>query len=54
MILKRPPNPFLTDRQHVLAPPDFTRLAAWDELCAAYLSLEPDPLDRTGKGFAHQ
>ncbi|GII89267.1 hypothetical protein Ssi03_72570 [Sphaerisporangium siamense] len=47
------PNPFLTDRQQILHPPDFTRLAAWDELRATYLDLAPDPLDRAGKGFEH-
>jgi len=47
------PNPFLTDTQQILDPPDFTRLAAWDEIRTTYLGLEPDPLDRTGKGFKH-
>jgi hypothetical protein len=47
------PNPFLTDTQGILDPPDFTRLAAWDHLRATYLGLDPDPFDRTGKGFAH-
>ncbi|WP_018353040.1 DUF7676 family protein [Longispora albida] len=47
------PSPFLTDTQDILDAPDFGRLAAWDELRAAYLGLEPDPLDRTGKGFSH-
>lgn len=47
------PNPFLTDTQQILSPPDFDRLAAWDHLRATYLALEPDPLDRTGKGFQH-
>nr|WP_199565457.1 hypothetical protein [Spongiactinospora rosea] len=47
------PNPFLTDRQQILDPPNFDRLAVWDELRATYLGLEPDPLDRAGKGFRH-
>ncbi|MDH2390923.1 hypothetical protein QCN29_19430 [Streptomyces sp. HNM0663] len=47
------PNPFLSDRQSILDAPDFGRLAAWDELRERFLSLPPDPLDRTGKGFAH-
>ncbi|WP_432057833.1 DUF7676 family protein [Streptomyces sp. bgisy022] len=47
------PNPFLTDRQEILDTPDFTRLTAWDALRERFLSLPPDPLDRTGKGFAH-
>jgi iron complex transport system substrate-binding protein len=45
--------PFITDRQQILDPPDYERLTAWDELRATYLGLEPDPLDRTGKGFKH-
>ncbi|MEU8205844.1 hypothetical protein [Streptosporangium sp. NPDC049046] len=47
------PNPFLTDRQQILDPPDYDRLIAWDELRAAYLGIGPDPLDRAGKGFKH-
>ncbi|GAA4137509.1 DUF7676 family protein [Actinomadura keratinilytica] len=47
------PNPFLTDTQQILSPPDFDRLAAWDDLRATYLGLPPDPFDRTGKGFRH-
>ncbi|MFH9690910.1 hypothetical protein ACH4LE_32155 [Streptomyces sp. NPDC017413] len=47
------PNPFLTDRQGIRDTPDFSRLAAWDGLRSRFLSLPADPLDRTGKGFAH-
>ena len=47
------PSPFLTDTQQILPRPDFSRLAAWDELRATFLGLEPDPLDHTGKGFHH-
>ena len=47
------PNPFLTDTQGILDPPDFSRLDAWDALRATYLGLEPDPFDRSGAGFAH-
>jgi hypothetical protein len=47
------PNPFLTDDQQILQEPDFTRLAAWDALRERFLHLDPDPLDRTGRGFAH-
>ena len=47
------PNPFLTDDQHLLPEPDWTRLACWDELRALLLELQPDPLDRTGQRFVH-
>ncbi|SHK79870.1 hypothetical protein SAMN05443637_11278 [Pseudonocardia thermophila] len=47
------PNPFLDDRQNILDEPDFSRLAAWDSLRKTYLGLDPDPLDRAGKGFRH-
>ncbi|ATW50521.1 DUF7676 family protein [Streptomyces xantholiticus] len=47
------PNPFLTDGQGIRDVPDFTRLAAWDALRSRFLGLPTDPLDRTGKGFAH-
>jgi hypothetical protein len=47
------PNPFLDDLQNILPAPDFDRLAAWDALRQKYLGINPDPLDRTGKGFAH-
>lgn len=49
------PNPFLapaTDK--VLKVPDWSRLALWDHLRAKWLGLtEPDPLDRSGRGFRH-
>ncbi len=47
------PNPFLSNRQEILAEPDWERLRCWDDLRATYLGLDPDPLDRTGRGFAH-
>lgn len=47
------PNPSLSDTQQILDEPDFDRLAAWDQLRATYLGLEPDPLDRSGRGFRH-
>ncbi len=47
------PNPFLTDSQDILREPEFDRLAAWDDLRATFLGLEPDPLDRSGRGFHH-
>jgi hypothetical protein len=47
------PNPFLSDQQDALAEPDWSRLAAWDDLRGKYLGLAPDPLDRSGTGFVH-
>jgi hypothetical protein len=47
------PNPFLTDDMERLDPPDWGRLALWDELRARFLGLPPDPLDRSGDGFHH-
>ncbi len=47
------PNPFLSDDSRPLAPPQWDRLAAWDDLRRRWLKLEPDPLDRTGTGFVH-
>jgi hypothetical protein len=47
------PNPFLDDDQGVLPQPDWDRLVAWDDLRRRYLGLGPDPLDRAGRGFAH-
>lgn len=45
------PNPFLTDEQKRLNPPDWGRLQAWNELRSGYLNLPPDPADQSGKGF---
>ncbi|MGF7238988.1 MAG: DUF7676 family protein [Frankia sp.] len=47
------PNPFLSDAEQILTPPDFNRLAAWDHLRQRYLNLDPDPLDRSGTSFHH-
>jgi nitrile hydratase accessory protein len=47
------PNPFLDDDQHLLAEPDWARLACWDELRHDLLDLPPDPVDRLGTGFRH-
>jgi hypothetical protein len=47
------PNPFLDDEHRVLAAPDWSRLAAWDQVRATYLGLSPDPFDRTGRRFLH-
>jgi len=49
------PNPFLapgTDK--ILKTPDWSRLDLWDRLRARWLGLtDPDPLDRSGRGFSH-
>ncbi|MCR6631308.1 MAG: hypothetical protein NVV74_15355 [Magnetospirillum sp.] len=46
------PNPFLSeDGDKVLKTPDWSRLAMWDGFRQRYLGLDPDPLDRSGKGF---
>jgi hypothetical protein len=47
------PNPFLDDRQQLLAAPDWDRLECWDELRASYLGLGPDPRDRRAIRFHH-
>jgi hypothetical protein len=47
------PNPFLDDEQRPQSPPDWDRLACWDELRATYLALAPDPRDRTAPRFHH-
>lgn len=49
------PNPFL-DREtdKVMKTPDWSQLALWDQLRARWLSLaDPDPFDRSGRGFRH-
>lgn len=46
------PNPFLDDEDRIAPVPDWSRLALWDELRRKYLGLEPDPVDRSGAGFA--
>jgi hypothetical protein len=49
------PNPFLSaDGQKVLNPPDWSRLALWDEMRLRYAGIKgPDPVDRSGTGFSH-
>jgi hypothetical protein len=49
------PNPFLAlDSDKVLKTPDWSRLDLWDQLRARWLGLtEPDPVDRSGRGFSH-
>ena len=47
------PNPFLTNDQQIRDQPAWEQLALWDQLRQTYLELDPDPLDRSGKGFRH-
>ena len=48
------PNPFLTPEMALAKEPDWSRLALWDRLRERWLGLtEPDPFDRTGRGFQH-
>jgi hypothetical protein len=49
------PNPFLSaDGRKVLNPPDWARLALWDEVRFRYAGVKgPDPVDRSGTGFRH-
>ena len=49
------PNPFLSaDSGKVLDQPDWSRLELWDQLRRRWLGLaEPDPFDRSGRGFSH-
>jgi hypothetical protein len=47
------PNPFLTNDQQLRGQPAWTQLELWDRLRAKYLGLDPDPFDRSGKGFRH-
>lgn len=47
------PNPFLTNVQQLREQPAWEQLELWNRLRATFLGLEPDPLDRAGKGFQH-
>lgn len=47
------PSPFLSVEQKFIREPDYSRLALWDHLRATYLNIQPEALDRQGKGFAH-
>ena len=49
------PNPFLSaDGEKVLKTPEWSRLGLWDRLRARWLDQpEPDPFDRSGRGFSH-
>jgi len=48
------PNPFLSADDKVLKTPDWSRLELWDRLRARWLgATEPDPIDRSGRGFSH-
>jgi hypothetical protein len=49
------PNPFLApDSGKVLKTSDWARLDLWDQLRSRWLGLtEPDPFDRSSRGFSH-
>jgi hypothetical protein len=49
------PNPFLhPETDKILKIPDWSRLALWDHLRSRWFGLaEPDPFDRSGRGFRH-
>ncbi|MGH7035041.1 MAG: DUF7676 family protein [Stellaceae bacterium] len=49
------PNPFLhPETDKILKIPDWARLALWDHLRARWCgSPDPDPFDRSGRGFRH-
>jgi hypothetical protein len=47
------PSPFLTNVQQMRDEPAFGQLELWDRLREKFLGLDPDPLDRSGKGFRH-
>jgi len=48
------PNPFLSADDKVLKTPDWSRLELWDGLRARWLgATQPDPVDRSGRGFSH-
>ena len=48
------PNPFLSADDKILKTPDWSRLELWDRLRARWLgATEPDPVDRSGRGFSH-
>lgn len=46
------PNPFLGDDDTRAKVPDWDKLAVWDRLRSDTLGLAPDPVDRSGRGFA--
>jgi hypothetical protein len=49
------PNPFLhSETDKILKVPDWSRLALWDQLRARWFDMvDPDPFDRSGRGFRH-
>jgi hypothetical protein len=48
------PNPLLSaDGDRVLAEPDWSRLALWDDMRARHLGATADPFDRSAKAFRH-
>jgi len=49
------PNPFLhPETDKILKVPDWSRLSLWDKLRARWCGFpDPDPFDRSGRGFRH-
>ncbi|MFD3811574.1 hypothetical protein [Rhodococcus sp. NPDC058639] len=47
------PTPFLTNTQRPADEPAWEHLEVWDRIRAEFLGLEPDPRDRSGRGFRH-
>ncbi|NWF78817.1 MAG: hypothetical protein HXY37_02080 [Chloroflexi bacterium] len=47
------PSPFYSDEMKRLETPDWSRLALWDDLRRRYLSLGPDPKDRSANTSSH-
>ena len=45
------PNPFIGDDDDILAAPDWSRLAVWDDILRRYIGREPDGRDRLAQGF---
>ncbi|TVR79281.1 MAG: hypothetical protein EA405_13255 [Rhodospirillales bacterium] len=45
------PSPFLTDDDRIAEAPDWSRLAVWEDMAKTFLGRDPDPADRTGRGF---
>ena len=47
------PNPFLSNALQFLDPPDWSRLALWDNLRRKYLGREPDERDHSGRRMVY-
>ncbi len=45
------PNPFIGDDDEILAEPDWSRLAVWEDVLRRYAGREPDGRDRLAPGF---